>query len=174
MPSNQFLRNKKQVFVKLKLINGSEELTSVVIYEDQSSEDIRKIFMLKCDITDFRLILKLRNKRGSVVPLSYQSFEASSREEPFTLEAVQPHATVPLTSRSVNNDATYSIEDRVRGISDRVALLEKAIVELPERRREKINDDLVQISGQVSFLLQKMDKTTSSHWKGMFQKNPLW
>lgn len=40
-------------------------------------------------------------------------------------------------------------QDRVRGISDRVAALEKAIVELPARRREKINDDLVQISGQV-------------------------
>ena len=110
MPSNQFLRSKKQVYVKLKLINGSEELTSVVIYEDQSSEEIRKIFMLKCDITDSRLILKLRNKRGSVVPFSYQSFEASSRDEPYTLEAVQPHATIPLSSRSVNNDATYSIE----------------------------------------------------------------
>ena len=110
MPSNQFLRNKKQVYVKLKLINGSEELTSVVIYEDQSSDEIRKIFMLKCDITDFRLILKLRNKRGSVVPFSYQSFEANSRDEPYTLEAVQPHATIPLSSRSVNNDATYSIE----------------------------------------------------------------
>ena len=98
------------MYVKLKLINGSEELTSIVIYEDQSSEEIRKIFMLKCDITDFRLILKLRNKRGSVVPFSYQSFEASSRDEPYTLEAVQPHATIPLSSRSVNNDATYSIE----------------------------------------------------------------
>ena len=72
MPSSQFLRNKKQVYVTLKLIDGTEELTSVVVYEDQTSAAIRKMFMLKCDITDARLILKLRNNRGSVVPFTYQ------------------------------------------------------------------------------------------------------
>ena len=110
MPSSIFLRNKKQIFVKLKLINGSEELTSVVIYEDQTPDEIRKMFMLKCDISDNRLILKMRNKNGSIVPLSFQSFEINTREEPYTLEAVRPHATIPLSNRSISNDATYSIE----------------------------------------------------------------
>ena len=96
--------------MKLKLINGSEELTSVVIYEDQTPDEIRKMFMLKCDISDNRLILKMRNKNGSIVPLSFQSFEINNREEPYTLEAVRPHATIPLSNRSISNDATYSIE----------------------------------------------------------------
>ena len=110
MPSSQFLRNKKQIYVKLKLINGSEELTSVVIYEDQSSEEIKKMFMLKCDIVDERLVLKLRNKNGSIVPFSYQSFEINDRSQPYSLEAVRPHATIPLSTRTISNDATYSIE----------------------------------------------------------------
>ena len=112
MPSNQFLRNKKQVFVLLKLISGNQELTSVVVYENQNSKEIRNMFMRKCEINDPALILKLRNQRGSIVPFSYQSFENTTREEPYFLEAVKPHSTVPLSDRTVQNDATYSIEVR--------------------------------------------------------------
>ena len=94
----------------MKLIDGNEELTSLIVYENQSSEEIKRLLMRKCDIMDGTLILKLRNYRGSVIPFSYQSLESNTREEPFSLEAVKPHSTLPLDERSIENDATYSIE----------------------------------------------------------------
>ena len=40
-------------------------------------------------------------------------------------------------------------QDRVRGIANRISALEKAIIELPDRRHAKIEEDLKQINGQV-------------------------
>lgn len=168
------MRNKKQVFVKLKLITGDEELTSIIIDAEQTPEEIKHLLKLKCDLTDDSLILKLRNDRGSVVPIAYRSFGNTSREVPYSLEAVQPHTTCPLTPRSVQNDKTYSLEDRVQSISERLGVLEEAIIALPERRNKKITEDLNILEGQMLFLMKKMDDAKASNWKGMFQKNPLW
>ena len=117
MPSNQHTRNKKQVYINLKLIDGNEELTSMIVYENQTSEEIKQLLTRKCDIMDDSLILKLRNYRGSVIPFSYQSLTSNTREEPFSLEAVKPHSTLPLDERSIENDATYSIEVKICRLS---------------------------------------------------------
>ena len=108
--SSELLRNKKQVYIKLKLINGNEELTSIVISENQSCVEIKELFKLKCDVSEEFVVLKLRNQKGSIIPFSYSSFENNTRETPYLLEAVKPHSSVVLSERTVSNDATYSIE----------------------------------------------------------------
>lgn len=119
-------------------------------------------------------VLKLRNGRGSFIPLSRRTPE-NTVTSPYTLEVCKRHSSVKPTPRQVGlptYNETYKRKLLLFG--KRISKLEDTVPKLSRLRDAKLSAEMKHLEERLSFLNSKLKEADSRQWKGMFTKHPLW
>ncbi|XP_077977803.1 uncharacterized protein LOC144433373 [Glandiceps talaboti] len=146
----------------------------ITVAEDVESDYIQQVFRETLSLNDANLVLKLRNSRGSLIPINCH-IQPNTKLVPYVLEVVKRYQHVQPKPKTVNipnyND---SMRGKLSNIVKRLDKLEELIPELRNTRNEKIKKEMEELNEKMRFLNQRMQQAESQKWKGMFKKHPLW
>lgn len=119
-------------------------------------------------------VLKLRNARGSLIPLSRRTPE-NTVTSPYTLEVCERHSSVKPIPRRVDV-ASYNetYQRKLETFTKRISKLEDTVPKLSLLRDAKLSADMKDLEVRLQFLHSKLKEADSRQWKGMFTKHPLW
>ncbi|XP_072363839.1 uncharacterized protein [Scyliorhinus torazame] len=113
----------------------------------------KQVLLNSFGIEDATLVLKLRNSRGSLVPMNGE-LNVNSKQSPYILEVTKLFQhVVPKTRTDVMTVINKGLKNRLQSIM--------------KREIELLNQKL-------RFLNQRMEIAESHSWKGMFKRQPLW
>ncbi|WAR06936.1 hypothetical protein MAR_016894 [Mya arenaria] len=149
---------QKKIWIRLKRKDIGEENCSgvfcVEISFGQSSQEIKEEISSTCSLCDLKnVVYKLRNHRGSLVPLTW-NLAANSSSRPYLLEIVRVHQNIKPKPRSIT----------IKSVNDTV---KEKLTDIMSREMKKVEQTL-------EFLDRRMHDAENVSWKGMFKKNPLW
>ncbi|XP_068174799.1 uncharacterized protein si:zfos-1056e6.1 [Antennarius striatus] len=116
------------------------------------------------------IIYKLRNHRGSLIPLN-SSIAASSKHLPHVLEVSKVFQHVPPKQRTI---PSKSMKIRLQNIEKRIQRLEVILPEIKLKRNEKLNQEIECLNQKLRFLHKRMQVADSRSWKGVLTRAPLW
>jgi len=119
-------------------------------------------------------VLKLRNGRGSLVPLS-RSMPTNTITSPYSLEVCEKFSSVKPDQKQIKIP-TYSetVNRKIENFTKRLEKLEGTVPDLPDRRKAKLDAEMRDLERRLNFLDSKLKEAESHRWKGMFKKQPLW
>ncbi|XP_041350640.1 uncharacterized protein LOC121369661 [Gigantopelta aegis] len=144
------------------------------IGKEQSADAIRHILKSHFNIYNEDLILRLRNHNGSLVPVN-RKLVTNSRDEPYVLEIVRVYQhSHPLEWSPYRAPYDEAIKKQIKEITTRIEKLEESVPELHHRRFAKINAEMVDLDQKLGFINKRINEADSTHWRGMFKRNPLW
>ncbi|XP_070568315.1 uncharacterized protein [Ptychodera flava] len=147
---------------------------SMTITDDLESESVQQVFRDTLDLSDDTLILKLRNSRGSLIPINCH-IQANSKLVPYVIEVVRRYQNVqprPKTVQMPNYNETMA--SKLSNIMKRIDKLEEMCPQLRNKRNEKIKKEMEELNEKMRFMNQRMRQAEAQKWKGMFKKHPLW
>ncbi|XP_020617524.1 uncharacterized protein LOC110055475, partial [Orbicella faveolata] len=119
-------------------------------------------------------VLKLRNARGSLIPLSRRTPE-NTVTSPYILEVCERHSSVKPIPRRVDvacYNETY--QRKLEMFTKRISKLEDTVPKLSLLRDAKLSAEMKDLEVRLQFLHSKLKEADSRQWKGMFTKHPLW
>ncbi|KAG5831246.1 phenazine biosynthesis-like domain-containing protein isoform X1 [Anguilla anguilla] len=140
----------------------------------RESATVRQTICGSFGLNAAHVILKVRNSRGSLIPLN-SSIPANSKHAPYVLEVVKIFQHV--VPRPCINDTTVinkSMKTRLQSIVRRIERLEELVPQIKLRRHEKVNQEIKLLSQKLVFLNKRMQMADSHCWSGMFVRPPLW
>ncbi|XP_052808500.1 uncharacterized protein LOC128237208 [Mya arenaria] len=170
---------QKKIWIRLKRKDIGEENCSgvfcVEISFGQSSQEIKEEISSTCSLCDLKnVVYKLRNHRGSLVPLTW-NLAANSSSRPYLLEIVRVHQNIKPKPRSITiKSVNDTVKEKLTDIMSRIEKLENASPALKEKRNDKIDMEMKKVEQTLEFLDRRMHDAENVSWKGMFKKNPLW
>ncbi|XP_022107215.1 uncharacterized protein LOC110988206 [Acanthaster planci] len=148
--------------------------TPVLLPQNTSSAEVQQAVRKALQLKDETLVLKLRNSRGSLIPIN-SHVTSNSKFMPYTLEVVQRYQHIKPMPRSVKlNGFSEITKVRLQKIMRRLEQLERSVPELRNRREEKIKQEMEELNEKMKFLNKRMQEAEGHKWKGMFKKHPLW
>ncbi|XP_068703373.1 uncharacterized protein [Montipora capricornis] len=118
-------------------------------------------------------ILKLRNGRGSLIPLSRRTPE-NTVTSPYILEVCERHSSVNPTPRKVFPSYNEAYQRKLKLFSKRISKLEDTMPKLSNLRDARVSAAVKDLEERLRFLNSKLEEADSRQWKGMFTKHPLW
>ncbi|KAM7426010.1 hypothetical protein ABFA07_011551 [Porites harrisoni] len=119
-------------------------------------------------------VLKLRNGRGSLIPLSRRTPE-NTVTSPYVLEVCKRHSSVkPSPRRADVPSYNETYKRKLQLFGKRISKLEETIPKLSHLRDAKLSSEMKHLEQRLSFLNSKLQEAESRQWKGMFTKHPLW
>ncbi|KAH3735755.1 uncharacterized protein LOC127851174 [Dreissena polymorpha] len=169
----------KKLWLRLKRKDlGDEECSEVVcidLKDSQSGHDIKEAILRSCNLYNLQnIVLKLRNHRGSIIPITW-NVSANSSARPYVLEVVKIHQNIKAQPRSVKiRSYNDTVKEKLTDITQRIEKLEGEAPALKEKRSDKIDNDMKKVEQMLVFLEKRMQDAENVSWKGMFKKNPLW
>ncbi|XP_046345844.2 uncharacterized protein LOC124126445 [Haliotis rufescens] len=168
----------KTIWVVVKRFDEDDDIdsnaVSMNINDNEDTETVRLALKKAFCISDPDLILKLRNTRGSLIPINSR-IEANTSEVPYVLEVVRLYQNVMPCERSVQlSSYSDAVKTKLSEITIRLQALETATPELNNRRSEKIKAEMGELDQKIEFLKKRINDADSAHWRGMFKKNPMW
>ncbi|TRY64471.1 hypothetical protein DNTS_017154 [Danionella cerebrum] len=118
--------------------------------------------------------LKVRNNRGSLIPLN-SSMPPNSKQMPYLLEVAKNYQHVNPRPRSIpltvlNN----TMKLRLQSILKRIERLEELSPQIKLQRQEKMTKDIELLNQKLTFLHRRMQTAESYSWEGMLRRAPLW
>ncbi|XP_046582723.1 uncharacterized protein LOC124290080 [Haliotis rubra] len=140
----------KKIWVVVKRFDVDDEIAdsdhgdaaSMDINDNEDTEMVRLALRNTFSISDPDLILKLRNTRGSLIPINSR-IEANSNDVPYVLEVVRLYQNVMPCERSVQlSRYRDTVRTKLSEITMRLQALETATPELNNRRSEKIKAEM--------------------------------
>ncbi|XP_053397617.1 uncharacterized protein LOC128556448 [Mercenaria mercenaria] len=170
---------KKKIWIRSKRIDKGDvsggEVYCIDINENQSGQQIKETILQTCDLCNHNnIVLKLRNHRGSLIPITW-NLSANPSTRPYILEVVRIHQNIKAQPRSVKiKSYNETTKEKLTDITRRIEKLEAAAPELKQRRNDKINKEMKEVEQMLEFLAKRMEDAENVSWKGMFKKNPLW
>ena len=146
----------------------------ISVTKDQNGKQLRRKLMELFDLQDDTLVLKLRNNRGSVIPIS-GDLQANTQKRPYILEVChryQNYKPVPRTA----SIPTYEevLKRKLQNINNRLNKVEDFIPQLPQKQSKRIEEEIKELNDKMNVLDRRINDADKSQWKGMFQRNPLW
>ncbi|XP_069135271.1 uncharacterized protein [Argopecten irradians] len=169
----------RKIWVELKRLDPEDSpeykvTQSIQIREDYGSEEIRSIIKETFQLDDDNMVLKLRNHRGSLMPINC-NIASNSKSVPYSLEVVHKYQNVKPKARSVKRDRyNETMKKKIAEILDRIEKLENATPELRQRQNKIITTEMEELEKKLGFLTKRFHEADNTTWKGMFKKNPLW
>ncbi|XP_071479204.1 uncharacterized protein [Diadema antillarum] len=146
----------------------------VILPQDSSTAEVQEIFRSSLALQDENLVLKLRNNRGSLIPMNIHIIP-NSKFQPYILEVTKRYQNIKPLKRTVKiNGYNEIIKQRLQQIVKRIDKLEEAVPEMKTTREAKITKGVEELNVKMNFLNQRMHEAESSKWQGMFKKHPLW
>ncbi|XP_060574696.1 uncharacterized protein LOC132732316 [Ruditapes philippinarum] len=170
---------KKKIWLRLKRLDTGDDGNGMVhcidISEDQSGKQIKETILQSCDLCNIKnIVLKLRNQRGSLIPITW-NVSANSSSRPYVLEVVKVHQNIQAQPRSIKiKNYNETTREKLTEITKRIEKLEAAAPDLKQRRNDKINREMKEVEQMLEFLGKRLKDAENVNWKGMFKKNPLW
>ncbi|XP_050392986.2 uncharacterized protein LOC126811423 [Patella vulgata] len=150
------------------------EVKNIEVNEDDIGEEIRQKIRSDLGLDDQGLIIKVRNERGSLIPIN-KRLESNSQENPYKLEIVRRHQNIAPLSRSVKLESyNETMKLKLVDIITRIEKLESSCPQLQSKRDEKVHAELEDIDRKLNFLNKRIAEADDANWTGMFRKNPLW
>lgn len=123
---------------------------------------------------DDRLVLKLRNHRGSLIPTN-NNLLTNSRTAPYVLELVEQYKHVHPMDKTIKcSHYDEGVKTTLLALQSRLEDLQKCIPELDCHRQQTVQQDIQDLERKIQFLNKRFDEAEHIHWKGMFKKQPLW
>nr|XP_057934863.1 uncharacterized protein si:zfos-1056e6.1 [Doryrhamphus excisus] len=120
------------------------------------------------------VIFKIRNQRGSLIPLN-GSIPANSKHMPYLLEVAKIFQHVHPTPKSIPMTViNKSMKTRLHTIDKRIQRLEELLPQIKLRRSEKVTQEIECLNQKLMFLHKRMQVADSHTWKGMLTRAPLW
>ncbi|XP_033636037.1 uncharacterized protein LOC117297022 [Asterias rubens] len=148
--------------------------SSIQLTQNASSGEVQHAVRKALELQGENLVLKLRNSRGSLIPVN-SHIVPNSKFMPYTLEVVQRYQNVKPMPRSVKlNGFSDVTRVRLQKIIKRIEQLEENVPELRNRREDKITKEMDYLNEKMRFLNKRMQEAESLKWKGMFKRHPLW
>ncbi|XP_033740196.1 uncharacterized protein LOC117327364 isoform X1 [Pecten maximus] len=169
----------RKIWVELKRLDLEDSpeykvTQSIQIREDYGSDEIRSIIKETFQLHDDDMVLKLRNHRGSLMPISC-NIASNSKSVPYSLEVVHKYQNVKPKARSVKRDRyNETMKRKITEILARIEKLENATPELRERQNKIITTEMEELEKKLGFLTKRFHEADNTTWKGMFKKNPFW
>lgn len=172
----------KVVYIQLRYcfddkaeIKASEGIIKgITLTPDVTCKMVRKQLLSEFNIQDSSLVLKLRNQRESIIPLSY-SIPENTYTKPYILEICNRYQNVTPFERTVSVP-TYEqvLKRKLRSINSRISKLENFAPTLPDKQAVKIDEEIRDINEKMNVLDRKLKDADETQWQGMFKRNPLW
>ncbi|KAK2158750.1 hypothetical protein LSH36_164g01065 [Paralvinella palmiformis] len=176
--------NKKRVriWILVKRLDLSENdtedkkqpnVTDVYFDTSYTTEEMAKTIRKTVNLDD-GLVLKLRNHRGSLIPINSQ-IASNAKSVPYTLEVVKHNQHIKPRQRSLKCcrqvDALLVAYNNIKSRTDHI---EAAIPNLMNMRREIIINDVREMEKTLTFLEKRLKTAEDTSWQGMFKKCPFW
>ncbi|GFN77479.1 hypothetical protein PoB_000398500 [Plakobranchus ocellatus] len=170
----------KIIYFAVKRLDRNEEEPSIVLpvtlNADDKVSEVTQILRDKLEINSSDIILRLRNYRGSIIPLNGRVTQFSNtHSRPLMLEVVRHFQSVQPNPISFElSQYTEPLTRKLQDIEDRVSLLEDSTGNIHENRKDKVHQEISKLENTVNFLRKRIEEAESIEWNGMFVKNPLW
>ncbi|XP_077103154.1 uncharacterized protein LOC143754503 [Siphateles boraxobius] len=119
-----------------------------------------------------QLTLKMRNNRGSLIPLNC-CMPPNSKEMPYVLEVAKNYQHVNPRPRSIPI-FIKTLKSRLQNIVKQIERLEELLPQIKLRHHEKMTKDIELLNQQLVFLHKRMQMSECYCWEGMLRKAPLW
>ncbi|XP_033112685.1 uncharacterized protein LOC117113462 isoform X2 [Anneissia japonica] len=159
---------------KVTEVDENQPPVAVLFSIMDSSAEVKRAFRKASNVDNEQLIIKLRNKRGSVIPIN--GFVApNTKHMPYEVQVVRRHQHVKPKPRSVKLPGyNVALKDRLENMTKRIEALECYLPELRNKRQDKIDKEVTEINEKMKFLNKRMSEAERLQWKGMFKRHPLW
>ncbi|KAK3801739.1 hypothetical protein RRG08_033922 [Elysia crispata] len=170
----------KTVYFAIKRLDQNEEEPSVVLPvalgEDDKVPEVTQIVRDKLGINSSDLILRLRNFRGSLIPMNGKVTQLSNtHSRPLVLEVVRHFQSVQPNPISFElTQYAEPLTRKLQDVEDRISLLEDSIGNIHLNRKDKVHQEISKLENTVNFLRKRIEEAELIEWNGMFVKNPLW
>ncbi|XP_061084879.1 phenazine biosynthesis-like domain-containing protein [Conger conger] len=160
---------------KERMLDGRiTALREIPIQRDFESANVRQIICSSFGLNGAHVILKIRNSRGSLIPLN-SSIPANSKHAPYVLEVVKIFQhVVPRPCINATTVICKNIKTRLQSIVRRIEKLEELVPQSKLIHHEKLNQEIKLLSQKLVFLNKRMQMADSQCWGGMFVRPPLW
>ncbi|KAL5009748.1 hypothetical protein ScPMuIL_012053 [Solemya velum] len=139
--------------------NGPHNETEVCvrILEGYGADEIRAVLMQTFGIDEERVVLKLKNSRGSLIPIG-PNIAPNSKSVPYVLEVVRLYQNIKPKPRSIKiSRYNETMRNKITAIIERIEHLEAAIPELSQMRNQKITVEMEELDN----MLKHVQKTTT-------------
>ncbi|KAK3603328.1 hypothetical protein CHS0354_025935 [Potamilus streckersoni] len=169
-----------KIWIESKRLNFGDETSAISSVEcievrpESQRKDVLNQIKEEFDINVDDKVLKLRNHRGSLIPIN-GNVPVNSKSMPYILEITSRHQNVipkPKSVKLLSYDET--VKKKIQDIIDRIDRLEVAALQLTARRNNRIEKEMKELDGMLEFLNKRLTEANGTKWKGMFKKNPLW
>lgn len=170
----------RPVYFAIKRLDRNEDEPSLVLPvmlgADDKVSEVTQIIRDKLGINSSDIILRLRNYRGSLIPLNGKVTQLSNtHSRPLMLEVVRHFQSVQPNPISFElTQYTEPLTRKLKDVEDRISLLEDSVGNLHENRKDKVHQEISKLENTVNFLRKRIEEAESIEWNGMFVKNPLW
>ncbi|XP_078678859.1 uncharacterized protein LOC144914634 [Branchiostoma floridae x Branchiostoma belcheri] len=146
----------------------------VFIPKDADSHVVRTILRENFELNQPDLVIKLRNNRGSLIPIN-REIPPNSKHRPYALEVCRRYQHVSAEPRSVVMPSYYhTIRARLQQLGGRIDRLEHIAPELRIRRTARLEAEMDELDQKLRFLNTRLQEAERYQWQGMFKRHPLW
>nr|XP_022288173.1 uncharacterized protein LOC111100510 isoform X2 [Crassostrea virginica] len=176
--------SKRKIWVQLKRLDQTEKdaewreeeeqkfVRSINLRDQDEANEVKRRLCEAFQILEEGVVFKLRNHRGSLIPIK-KNIPVNSN--PYILEVVRVHQNVTPKAKSVKiSNQTETMKKRIEDILKRVENIESVTPGLDLRRTERVDTEIKELENKLVFLQKRLNEAEVTQWKGMFRKNPLW
>ncbi|RUS72034.1 hypothetical protein EGW08_020198 [Elysia chlorotica] len=170
----------RTVYFAIKRLDQNEDAPSLVlpvaIGADSKVPEVTQAVRDKLGINSSDLILRLRNYRGSLIPMNGRIAQLpNTHSRPLILEVVRHFQSVQPNPISFElTQYAEPLTRKLEDVEDRISLLEDSIGNIHLNRKDKVHQEISKLENTVNFLRKRIEEAESIEWNGMFIKNPLW
>ncbi|CAH1798916.1 unnamed protein product, partial [Owenia fusiformis] len=149
-------------------------LSYIETNNDMEPQYIHQLLRQRFRIRDDSLVLKLRNNRGSLVPIN-SSLLPTQKSVPYILEVVKVYQNNKPQPRNVQRtNYNETLKKKLDSFDDRIEKMEAICPELRIRRDAKLKREMEELDRKLVFLNKRFQQAEPVNWEGMFRKNPMW
>ncbi|XP_039546419.1 uncharacterized protein si:zfos-1056e6.1 isoform X1 [Pimephales promelas] len=167
---------RSKIWIALKRLDLNDNrvtaLREVHIPTGAKVTTIRQILAHSFRLDTSQLTLKMRNNRGSLIPLNC-CMPPNSKQMPYILEVAKNYQHVNPRPRSIP-DLNKTLKSRLQNIVKQIERLEDLFPQIKLKHHEKMTKEIELLNQKLVFLHKRMQTSECYCWEGMLRRAPLW
>ncbi|XP_052006439.1 uncharacterized protein si:zfos-1056e6.1 isoform X2 [Xyrauchen texanus] len=166
------------VWIALKRFDLNDDraiaLQEIPIPSEANVTTIRQILAHSFRLDSSQITFKIRNSRGSLIPLNCCMLP-NSKQMPYVLEVAKNYQHVNPRLRSIPMTViNKTLKSRLQSIVKRIEGLEELWPQNKLKHHEKMTKDIELLNQKLVFLHKRMQMAESYCWDGILRRAPLW
>ncbi|KAK7148147.1 hypothetical protein R3I93_012458 [Phoxinus phoxinus] len=167
---------RSTIWIALKRLDLNDNrvtaLQEVHIPSGAEVTTIRHILAQSFRLDTSQITLKMRNNRGSLIPLNC-CMPPNSKQMPYILEVAKNYQHVNPRPRSIPI-FNKTLKSRLQNVVKLIERLEELLPEIKLKHHEKMTKDIELLNQKLVFLHKRMQTSECYRWEGMLRRAPLW